>query len=76
MGLDGKRKHGERVEAGGNTGHPERDQFIEGKIGSGFMSTIEGQPNLDEYARELEAGPDTRNKVKNVRERTPGPVED
>lgn len=26
--------------------HPQDDQFIEGKIGSGYMSTIEGQPHL------------------------------
>ena len=31
-------------------GHPEEDQFIEGKIGSGYMSTIEGQPHLEQFA--------------------------
>jgi hypothetical protein len=29
-------------------GHPENDRFVEGKIGSGYMSTIEGQPHEDE----------------------------
>ena len=28
--------------------HQEEDQFLEGKIGSGFTSTIEGQPLLKE----------------------------
>ncbi|MGI6553388.1 MAG: hypothetical protein GX779_07140 [Clostridia bacterium] len=31
---------------GEGANHPEEDQFFEGKIGSGFMSTIEGQPFL------------------------------
>ncbi|KKM11970.1 hypothetical protein SY88_06205 [Clostridiales bacterium PH28_bin88] len=66
----------EKVDSSGNTGHPERDQFIEGKIGSGFMSTITGQPSLDEFAREISPGPDTRNKIKPVNEKTPEPVED
>ncbi|KUO49021.1 MAG: hypothetical protein APF76_10345 [Desulfitibacter sp. BRH_c19] len=29
--------------------HPQSDQFREGKIGSGFMSTIEGQPHLEDF---------------------------
>jgi hypothetical protein len=29
--------------------HPQNDQFIEGKIGSGYMSTIEGQPHLEDF---------------------------
>ncbi|MEW6661458.1 MAG: hypothetical protein ACOY9Y_13555 [Bacillota bacterium] len=66
----------ERIDSRGNTGHPERDQFIEGKIGSAYMSTLAGQPNLDEFAREISPGPDTNNKIKPVNERTPEPVED
>ncbi|WP_227765272.1 hypothetical protein [Zhaonella formicivorans] len=44
------RQKNEKIDASGNSGHPERDQFIEGKIGSGYMSTIEGQPHLEQYA--------------------------
>lgn len=44
-----KRKK-ELIDSSGNSGHPERDQFIEGKIGSGYMSTIEGQPHLEDFA--------------------------
>ncbi|MGI6330514.1 MAG: hypothetical protein ACOX1Y_01820 [Zhaonellaceae bacterium] len=44
-----KRKQ-EIIDSSGNSGHPERDQFIEGKIGSGYMSTIEGQPYLEQFA--------------------------
>lgn len=44
------RKRKEKINNSGNTGHPERDQFREGKIGSGYMSTIEGQPHLDQFA--------------------------
>lgn len=44
-----KRKQ-EIIDSSGNSGHPERDQFIEGKIGSGYMSTIEGQPHLEQFA--------------------------
>ncbi len=29
--------------------HPQEDKFVEGKIGSGFMSTIEGQPHLEDF---------------------------
>jgi len=29
--------------------HLQGDQFIEGKIGSGCMSTVEGQPHLREF---------------------------
>lgn len=32
-----------------SNGHPQRDQFTEGKIGSGYMSTIEGQPHLEDF---------------------------
>ncbi|MBZ4686740.1 MAG: hypothetical protein PWQ96_1033 [Clostridia bacterium] len=39
-----KKLRGQKVKAG----HPEDNQFIEGKIGSGFMSTLEGQPHEDE----------------------------
>lgn len=31
--------------------HPQNDQFREGKIGSGFMSTIEGQPHLEDFVK-------------------------
>lgn len=34
---------------GNKAGHPEEDQFIEGKIGSGYMSTIQGQPDLEDF---------------------------
>ncbi len=39
-----KKKKNNRIKAG----HPEDDQFVEGKIGSGYMSTIKGQPHEDE----------------------------
>ncbi len=39
------------------------------------MSTIAGQPNLDQFAREREPGSDTANKVKPVNEPSPSPVE-
>jgi C4-type Zn-finger protein len=45
-----KKRKDEVIESSGNSGHPERDQFIEGKIGSGYMSTIEGQPHLEQFA--------------------------
>lgn len=32
--------------------HPQGDQFIEGKIGSGYMSTIEGQPYLEDFVED------------------------
>lgn len=47
--MAGKRNK-EVIDSSGNNGHPERDQFIEGKIGSGYMSTIEGQPHLEDFA--------------------------
>ena len=32
--------------------HDKGDQFIEGKIGSGYMSTIEGQPYLEDFVED------------------------
>ena len=32
--------------------HPQGDQFIEGKVGSGYMSTIEGQPYLEDFVED------------------------
>jgi len=65
----------EKVNSVGNSGHPEKDQFVEGKIGSGFMSTIEGQPNLEGSANELNSENPQANIVKPIQEKTPGPVE-
>ena len=35
-------------------GSPEADRLIEGKIGSGYMSTLKGQPREDESKVERE----------------------
>ncbi len=60
-----RQKKDEDVESGGRTGHPEEDQFPEGKIGSGYMSTISGQPNLQDFVQQKGPGEKTLNKVKN-----------
>ena len=70
-----RKRFKEDVDSAGNTGHPERDQFLEGKIGSGYMSTIEGQPNLQGSANELDDPQPEKNKIKNIKEQTPEPVE-
>ena len=45
-----EKKKNEMVDNSGNSGHPKRDQFREGKIGSGYMSTLAGQPHLEQSA--------------------------
>jgi len=65
----------EKVDSAGNSDHPEKDQFFEGKIGSGFMSTIEGQPNLEGSANELNSENPQANIVKPIHEKTPEPIE-
>lgn len=46
----GRKRKQKIIDSSGSNSHPERDQFIEGKIGSGYMSTIEGQPHLEQFA--------------------------
>lgn len=60
--MSRKRKN-EIIDSSGNSGHPERDQFLEGKIGSGYMSTIEGQPHLEDFA-EMTSQEGLKNKKK------------
>lgn len=68
-----KKKKDEVIDNSGNSGHPERDQFPEGKIGSGYMSTIAGQPHLEDTAeivsedgtREIKDEPSSRSRNSN-----------
>lgn len=68
--------HKEKVDSRGKTSHPERDQFIEGKIGSAYMSTIAGQPDLDKYTREIAPGHDFNSKSERKSKRSPKLLED
>ncbi|WP_028308279.1 hypothetical protein [Desulfitibacter alkalitolerans] len=46
--------------------HPQDDQFIEGKIGSGYMSTIEGQPHLQDFVEDTKKRKKTRENKKQL----------
>lgn len=66
----------EKADSRGKTSHPGRDQFIEGKIGSAFMATIAGQPELDKYTSEIGPGHDFNSKIERKSKRSPKLAED